>query len=250
MARIPIALQLWSVREDCERDLAGTLKAVAEMGYDGVEFAGYYGRSADELREMLDDLGLEVAGSHLGLPQLQGDELGQTVEFNKALGSKYLIIASVGAEHMGTRAALVNFGHTLNEIGEKVKAHGMQTGYHNHAREFKRVEGETAWDVIASNTDAEVVMQLDLGNAMGGGADAIATLEKWADRAFTVHLKEHSSTKEEPLVGEGDVPWQEVFRICEGTGKTEWYIVEQEVYPRPPLESVEQCLRNLRGMGK
>ncbi len=250
MARIPIALQLWSVREDCGRDLPGTLKAVAEMGYEGVEFAGYYERSAAELRKMLDDLGLKVAGSHLGLAQLQGDELERTIEFSRELGGKYAIIASAGAEHIETRAALVNFGHTLNEIAGKLKGHGMRTGYHNHAQEFKAVDGETPWDIIAANTEADVVMQLDLGNAMRGGADPVETLTRWVDRGFTVHLKEYSKEKAEPLVGEGEVPWQEVFRICEAAGKTEWYIVEQEVYPVPPIQAAEQCLKNLRGMGK
>ena len=83
--RIPIALQLYSIRHDCERDLPGTLKAVAEMGYEGVEFAGYYGRSAAELRAMLDDLGLAVAGTHIRIETLMGDQLADTVAFNRAL---------------------------------------------------------------------------------------------------------------------------------------------------------------------
>ncbi len=250
MVRIPIAVQLYSVRKDCERDLPGTLKAIAEMGYEGVEFAGYYGRTADELRKMLDDLGLKVAGSHLSLPQLQGDELEGTIEFNKRIGSKYPIIASAGREHMETREAVVNFARTLSEIGEKVAPHGMRTGYHNHSAEFKALDGETPWDLIAANSSPDVVMQLDLGNAMHGGADIIPVLKKWADRGFTVHLKEHSSTKDDALVGEGDVAWQEVFAICEAAGNTEWYIVEQESYAHAPLECVARCLDNLREMGR
>ncbi len=250
MARIPIGLQLYSVRKDCEQDVAGTLKAVAEMGYDGVEFAGYYDRSAEELRKMLDDVGLKVAGSHVGLDVLQGEELAKTVEFNQTLGNTRLVIAWYDPEKMATRADIVEFGRALNEVAEKLKPQGMQTGYHNHAHEFKMLDGETGWDILAANTNDEVVMQIDLGNAMSGGGDAIAALEKWADRGYTVHLKEHSSTKEAVVVGEGDVPWQEVFRICESAGKTEWYIVEQESYAYPPLECVELCLKNLRGMGK
>lgn len=250
MTTIPIGLQLWSVRDDCGRDLPGTLKAVADMGYQGVEFAGYHGRSAAELRNILDDLGLKAAGTHLGLAQLLGDELERTIEFNKELGSKYAIIAMGDAEQIGTRAALLNFSRTLNEIADKLKGRGIRTGYHNHWHEFDLVDGETAWDAIASNTQPDVVMQLDLGNAMRGGANPTETLAKWVDRAFSVHLKEHSTTKDEPLVGEGDVPWQEVFRICETAGKTEWYVVEQEAYPVPPLQAAEQCLKHLRAMGK
>ncbi|UCC67536.1 MAG: sugar phosphate isomerase/epimerase [Armatimonadota bacterium] len=250
MPRIPIALQLYSVRKDCERDLPGTLKAVAEMGYDGVEFAGYHGRSADELRKMLDDLGLRAAGSHLALQHLQGDELDRTIEFNKTIGSKFPIIAGVDREYLETRDAAASFGRTLGEIAEKLAPHGMQTGYHNHRAEFKPINGETAWDLIAANSRPDVVMQLDLGNAMAGGADIAAVMKKWAARGFTVHLKERSSAKDDAIVGEGDVPWQEIFSICEAAGNTEWYIVEQESYAYPPLECVARCLTNLREMGK
>jgi sugar phosphate isomerase/epimerase len=250
MARIPIALQLYSVRKDCERDLPATLKAVAEMGYDGVEFAGYYDRSAAELRKMVDDLGLKVAGSHLGLQHLQGDELKRTIEFNKTLGNKYPIIASVAHEYLETKEAAAKFGGILDEIMETLRPHGMQTGYHNHTVEFKPIDGTTAWDEIAANSGADVVMQLDLGNAMAGGAVIAPVMKKWAARGWTVHLKEHSATKDDALVGDGDVPWPEIFEACEAAGNTEWYIVEQESYAFPPLECVERCVKNLRGMGK
>jgi len=92
MKRIPIALQLYSVREDCARDLRKTLEEVASMGYEGVEFAGYYGRTAGELRDMLKDLGLKVAGTHIGIDTLLGDKLKQTIEFNKTLGNRFLIV--------------------------------------------------------------------------------------------------------------------------------------------------------------
>ena len=93
-------------------------------------------------------------------------------------------------------------------------------------------------------------MQLDTGNAMHGGADPIPFLERYPGRAVTVHLKEFSRTNPKVLLGEGEVRWEEVFRLCESVGGTEWYIVEQESYPYPPLESVERCLKNLRAMGK
>jgi len=104
MTSIPIALQLYSIRHDCEKDLPGTLEAVAKMGYDGVEFAGYYGRSAKELRQMLDDLGLRVAGTHIRLPTLQGDALAETVAFNRDLGNRFLIVSSLAEERRSSFA--------------------------------------------------------------------------------------------------------------------------------------------------
>jgi len=105
MARIPIALQLYSVREDCAKDFAATLKAVADMGYDGVEFAGYHGATAEELRTMLDDFGLKVAGTHTGLDTLLGDELEKTVEFHKTIGNRFLIVPGLSEEYTGSIAA-------------------------------------------------------------------------------------------------------------------------------------------------
>src|SRR5437764_13789952 len=103
MGCIPIALQLYSVRKDCEQDLPGTLKAVAKMGYDGVEFAGYYGRSAQELRSMLDDLGLKCCGTHTGLNTILPEELERTAEFNRTLGNRFLIVPGLSAERRASR---------------------------------------------------------------------------------------------------------------------------------------------------
>jgi sugar phosphate isomerase/epimerase len=250
MARIPIALQLYSVREDCKRDLPGTLAAVAKMGYEGVEFAGYYDRTASELRKMLDDLGLKVAGTHTGLNTLEADQLKATIEFNQTLGNRFLIVPWIDAEKLSSRQACAEIGRTLDGIAAQLRPLKMHTGYHNHSHDFAAVDGATPWDLLAQSTGPDVVLQLDIGNAMHGGADALAYLRKYADRGLTIHLKEFSKTKDKVIIGEGDVNWKEVFDICESTGKTEWYIVEQESYPYPPLEAAERCLKNLRAMGK
>ncbi len=250
MARIPIALQLYSVREDCARDLPGTLTAVARMGYEGVEFAGYYGRSATELRKMLDDLGLKVAGTHIGLDTLLGDNLPRTVEFNRTLGNRFLIVPGLPEERRNSRAAWLQTAHLFDEIAEKVADEGMVVGYHNHHIEFVPMEGELPWDTFFGHTRQDVVMQFDTGNALHGGADPVVFLERYPGRALTVHLKEFSRTNENALIGEGEVRWQDIFRLCETTGGTQWYIVEQESYAFPPLECVDRCLRALKAMGK
>lgn len=247
MARIPIALQLFSIRMICERDLPGTLEAVAQMGYDGVEFAGYYGRSAKELRAMLDDLGLAVAGTHIGLDTLLGDRLAETVEFNRTLGNRFLIVPGLPEERRNSRQAWLETAGLFNEIADKLAGEGMFTGYHNHHIEFTPMEGELPWDTFFGNTRPEVVMQVDLGNAMHGGADPIPFLQRYPGRAVTVHLKEYSSTNPKALIGEGEVRWEDAFRLCETTGGTEWYIVEQEHYGGgTPLECCRKSLENLK----
>jgi len=250
MSRIPIALQLYSIRHDCEKDLPGTLKAVAKMGYEGVDFAGYYGYDAPTIRAMLDDLGLKAAGCHTGIPTLLGDELQKTVAFNHILGNKYLIVPGLPESYRDSRDAWRRTAEVFNEIAAKLKPEGMFTGYHNHHIEFTPLDGELPWDTFFGNTVPEVVMQIDLGNALHGGADPVAILKRYSGRARTVHLKAYSATNDKALIGEDDVDWTEVFRVCEADPVTEWYIVEQESYPYTPLESVERCLQALKAMGK
>ncbi len=250
MVHLPIGLQLYSVRDDAQKDLAYVLKEVARMGYAGVEFAGYYGHSASEIRTMLDDLNLKCCGTHTGLNTLLGDELQKTIEFNHTLGNIYLIVPGLPRERTASKAAWLETAHIMNEISDKVAPHGMKTGYHNHHTEFHDMSGELPWDIFFGNTKPEVVMQFDTGNAMHGGAEAGPFLRRYPHRALTVHLKEYSASNEQALIGEGDVKWDEIFNLCETIAGTKWYIVEQESYAYPPLECAEKCLQNLRSMGK
>ena len=250
MARIPIALQLYSVREDCSKDLPGTLAAVAKMGYEGVEFAGYYDRSAAELRKIADDLGLKIVGTHIGLETLLGDAFDATVAFNQTLGNKFLIVPGLAKERTASRAAWTETAAVFNGVADKLKPLGMYTGYHNHHTEFAPLDGELPWDTFFANTKPEVVMQADNGNALHGDADVNAFLQKYPGRALTVHLKEYSKTNDKAIIGEGDIPWKEFFRLCESIGNTQWYIVEQESYAFPPIECVDRCLQALKAMGK
>jgi sugar phosphate isomerase/epimerase len=248
-SNIPVALQLYSIREDCARDLPGCLEAVAKMGYVGVEFAGYYGRSAQELKKLLDDNGLKVAGTHIGIDTMLGDNLEPTIEFNKIIGNRFLIVPGLPEERRNSRAAWTETARVMNGIAERLQPHGMQTGYHNHWIEFQPMDGELPWDTFFGNTRKEVVMQLDTGNAMHGGADPTPYISRYPGRATTVHLKEHDPENGKALIGEGKLPWDLVFSLCEGIGGTEWYIVEQESYAYPPLECVARCRENLRRMG-
>jgi sugar phosphate isomerase/epimerase len=246
--RTPIGLQLYSVREDCQRDLPGTIAAVAKMGYVGVEFASYYDRSADQLRKMLDDNGLVCCGTHTGLDTLLGDKLQPTIEFNKTLGNKYLVVPSLPEKYTASRQAWLDTAKVFNELAEKVKPHGMLVGYHNHSVEFAPMDGQIPWDIFWSNASQDVIMQLDTGNALHGGADPLPYLYRYPERAITVHLKEFSKTNDKALFGQGDINWKAFFALCKAVGGTEWYIVEQESYAYPPLECVKQCLVNLRKM--
>lgn len=250
VAKIPVGVQLYSVRDDCVRDLPGTLAAVAKMGYDGVEFAGYHGRSARQLRGMLDDLGLQCCGTHIGLDTLRGEELSATIDFNLELGNPYLIVPWIAENLRNSRAAWVSTAGLFSQIAQALKPHHLRVGYHNHHVEFSRMDGETGFDLFYGAADPGVIMQLDTGNALHGGADPLDYLQRYPSRAVTVHLKEYSPSNPDVLLGEGVVPWERVFEQCETEGATEWYIVEQESYPVPPIDAIARCREALRKMGK
>ena len=250
MAKPLVALQLYSLREDCPKDFPGVLKKVAKMGYAGVEFAGYHGLPAAELRNILDDLGLKVAGTHLGVDSLLGAEFRKTLDFNIELGNRYLIIPGLPVDYTSSIDAWKRTAEVFNRIAEQLAPHGMFTGYHNHDTEFKLVEGHKPIEVFLANTESRVCFQADNGNAAHGGGDVVPYIEHFWGRARTVHLKEFAKANPKALIGEGDTDWPRLFKACETVGGTEWYIVEQESYPVTPLESVATCLKNLRGMGR
>src|SRR6266478_714324 len=135
--KIPFALQLYSVRNDCAKDLDGTVAAVAKMGYKAVEFAGYYGRDAKSLRKLLDDLGLKCCGTHIALDTLLGDNLPNTLEFNHTLSNPFLIVPSLPGKYTKSREGWQEAADVFSGLADKVKPDGMRVGYHNHNIEFK-----------------------------------------------------------------------------------------------------------------
>jgi sugar phosphate isomerase/epimerase len=248
--KIPIGLQLYSVRKECEKDLPGTIAAVAKMGYKGVEFAGYYGRDAKTLRKMLDDNGLKCCGTHIQIDTLLGDNLQKTIEFNQTIGNKFLIVPGLPQKYTNSKKAWQDTADLFNELAAQVKPFGMRVGYHNHSSEFKEIEGEKPWDIFFGRTIKDVVMQFDVGNAMHGGGDVIVYLKKYPGRAATMHIKPFAKNNPKALFGEDDLNWKEIFKLAESIGGTEWYIVEYESDAFPPLISVEKCLQTLKSWGK
>ncbi|MDO4586788.1 MAG: TIM barrel protein [Planctomycetia bacterium] len=250
--KIPIALQVYSVYNFAEKDLADTLQKIAQMGYQGVEFAGYYGHEAKDIRKMLDDNGLVAVSTHLGLDSLLGDTFQKTVEYNKILGNKNLVVAG-GID----RACCSDTGNQMtaflfNELSLKAEEFGMQIGFHAHGGDFVDVNGQTAWDLFFSRTRPEVIAQMDIGNCLAGGADPYASIEKFPNRGQLIHLKAHGPHGT-VLGGQTDVvDWDRVFKLCETVAGTEWYIVEQESASEglTSLDACNECMKNLRKMGK
>jgi len=243
--KIPVGLQLYSVRNECKADFPGTIAAVGRMGYAGVEFAGYWNYSAKDIRRMLDDAGLVACGTHTSFESLLPDKLDETIEFNRTLGNKFLIVPYMTGK---TRADWLARAERLNAVAAALKPLGMLTGYHAHAHDFKPVEGEPAWDIFFRNTRPEVIMQLDTSNCLDGGADPVEVLRRYPGRGLTIHLKANGGGPE-AVIGEDKVNWSGVFELCETISGTQWYVVEHES-SRQPLVAVQRSLDALRALGK
>ena len=245
--KVPISVQLYSVRNVAANDLAATLEKIAKMGYDGVEFAGYYGKDAKEIRKMLDDNGLKCSGTHTGIDQLRGDNFEKTAELHKTLGTKYMIVPG-GIDHdLHDVTRNKRIAEEFNKIAEKAKPLGLFVGYHAHGGDAKLIEGLPAWERLFDATIPEVVMQMDIGNYKMGGGDPYKMIEKFKGRSKTVHIKE--AGQGHPIIGDGEVDWKRVFELCETAGGVEWYVVEDEVDP-DNLDRIEKCIAALRRMGK
>jgi sugar phosphate isomerase/epimerase len=248
--KIPLALQLYSVRKDCEKDLPGTLNAVGKIGYKAVEFAGYYGRDAKALRKLLDDAGLKCCGTHTQITTLLGDELAKTVEFNKTIGNINLIVPGLPEKYRKTKEDWEKTADLFNEISDKVRLEGMRVGYHNHNVEFGALGGEIPWDTFFNRAKKDVRVQYDIGNAAEAGADARVYLKKFPGRVVSVHVKPYSKANPNALIGDDEMPWKEIFDLCENVSGVEWYIIEYERENEPPLVSVEKLHKIMCGLGK
>ncbi len=241
--KIPIGVQLYSVRDFIKNDVPGTLASIKKLGYDGVEFAGYYDLDAKALRKILDDNGLKACGTHITVQTLLGDQLEKTVEFNRILGNRFLIVPSLRAKTLDDWAKQAE---TFNQIAEKLKPHKMRVGYHNHTQEFQAIDGQRPMDVFFGKTTKDVIMQLDIGHCVHGGGDPVAYLKKYPGRALTVHVKEWSDTKKDATVGEGDVKWPAVLQACETVGGTEWYVIEEETEAYKGVDGIDKCIKGLK----
>ena len=248
---IPIALQLYSVRDDAAKDLFSVLGQVAQMGYDGVEFAGFYGNDPADIRKALDDNGLMAAGTHTPLNALEEERFAQTVQAHHTLNCPYVIVPSIPENLRNTSEACRATGKVLTELAARVRPEGLQLGFHAHAQDMRALpDGTTAWDVLAESTPLDFILQYDTANGMDAGADPVKPIVDWPGRAISVHLKEYAG-RHGAVIGKGDIPWTRVFQACETVGGTKWYVVEQESDAGvTPMEAVDQCLKNLRAMGK
>ena len=248
MATVPVALQLYTVRDESAHDFAGTLRRVAQIGYGAVEFAGYGGLSADEVKALLSETGLRAASTHVGLAALDAD-LDHQIDYCLAIGSQYLMLPWIEPGRRGADA-MRDLAPRLNEFGRRCQERGVVFGYHNHDFEFARSDGRYLLDQLLDATDpALVVLELDVYWAAYAGADPSTYLRQRAGRVPLVHLKDMAPDRSFAEVGDGTLDLPGIFTAAE-EGGARWYIVEHDRPSMPALESARRSLQNLRAMGK
>ena len=250
---IPVGLELFSVRTELKQDLMATVRAVAKMGYDGVEFFSPYfdwtPQYAKDVRKLLDDTGIRCFSTHNGPKSFTAEGLPRAIELNQTIGSKLIIMASAG--RVQGLDGWKTVAGTLSHAAEELKASGLRTGYHNHQLEFTPLDGQLPIEVLAANTPKDVVLQLDVGTCVQMKADPVAWIVKNPGRIRSLHAKDWSpELGYQVLFGEGVVPWQKVIDAASKTGGLEYILIEQEGSRFPELETAEKCLSAYRKIVK
>src|SRR4030043_2026693 len=266
-----VGLQLYSIRDEMEKDPLGSLKQVAAMGYEYVEHASYrnrkfYGYTAAEFRKILDDLGLNMISGHTVMGREHWDEAKQdfsdswkwTVEDAAILGQKYVVSPSMDNSMRKQYDDFMRYMGVFNKCGELCKKNGMKFGYHNHEFEFsEKLNDIKLFDIMMKSMDPElVVVQLDIGNMYNGGAVALEVVNQYPGRFENLHVKDEIKSEsgneeyESCIIGEGIVEAKKVLKLAKKIGGTQVYIIEQESYQgKAPMDCVKTDLEIMKEWG-
>ncbi|OPJ63249.1 sugar phosphate isomerase/epimerase family protein [Clostridium oryzae] len=242
---LPIGLQLFSIKDETAKDFAGTLKKVAEIGYEGVEFAGYGGLKSHELKAVMQDLNLKACGSHVGLNELVND-LAAVIDYNLEIGNPYIICPW---SELNNIKECEELALKLNTIGEKCKKEGLILGYHNHNHEFKQINSKYLLDILYEETKSEYVKaEIDTYWVEYSGVNAIEYMKKYTGRVELVHMKDMeivNGEKRSTEIGNGIIDIKAIAAEAENIG-VKWLIVEQEYFRGSTIESVKLGYENLK----
>jgi sugar phosphate isomerase/epimerase len=253
---IPVGLELYTVRDLCKKDFEGTLKQVAAIGYKNVEVTDFYGKTAADVRKMLDDNSLRAPAGHWDLAKLRKN-LAKSIEEAKTLGCEYLIMPFLEESERKTLDQYKRHVEFFNKVGAECKKAELQFGYHNHNFEFKKYGDTTAFDYLLTSLDPELVkIEMDCFWVVHAGHDPVAYFEKYPGHFPLLHIKDlkagHEPTTEKDdkpglfaEVGHGTIDWKRIFTAAP-KGGLKYYFVEQDYCERPPLESIKMSFDYLK----
>ena len=244
MKNMQVALELYTVRDETARDFAGTLRRVAQIGYRGVEFAGYGNLTAQEMSALLAETGLLPVSTHLGLDALQDSQLEASMRYCLDIGCSFIVLPWL-ANEWRTREGMQALAPRLNAIGQRCQEHGITFAYHNHDFEFTRVDGIYLLDYLLQATDASLVkIELDVYWVAYAGLDPVSYLHTLGNRVVLLHLKDMAADRSMTEVGKGMLDMQQICAFAQNRGL--WGIVEHDHPQIPSLESAKISLEYFR----
>src|ERR1700730_6037971 len=248
---IPLGLELYSVRNALKDNLMGTVRAVAQMGYQCVEFyAPYFDwteAQTTQMKKLLDDLGIRCFSTHNSSSYFSPENIQRARDMNLILGSKYMVMAS--SQPKPGLDGWKEVADALNSAADQLEAAGLKTGYHNHKPEFIPVEGKRPIEILAKNTKPSIMLQLDVGTCLEAGSDPVAWIRANPGRIRSLHLKDWSPDPAKGyavLFGEGTADWKNIFAAAESGGVEYYLIIEQEGSRFSELDTARKCLETLR----
>jgi len=251
LSSIPVGLELYSVRDALKQDPYGTVRAVAQMGYQAVEFyAPYFDwneSQTKQMRKLLDDLGMRCYSTHNDQDYLSPKNIQRTRDMNLILGTKHVVLAYSEPKSAADRWR--KLADELNTAAEQLEPAGLKAGYHNHQAEFKMSGGQRPMEILAKYTKPSVMLQLDVGTCLEAGADPVVWIRANPGRIKSIHCKEWSPAPEKGykvLLGEGVADWKGIFEAAESVGGIEYYLIEQEGSRFSELETARLCLQAFR----
>ncbi len=258
---LPIGLQLYSVRDLLPKDYEGTLRQLNAIGYREVEAAGFFSRSASDVKHAMDQAALRCVSAHYPFAQL-APHVDEVIQFGKDLGLEYIICSSPGQSD-GSRAKSGGAGAKMaaltlddwrwnaeqfNHIGERVNTAGIRFGYHNHTEEFREKQGVVVYDELLRLTDpAKVIMEMDCGWVVVGGKDPADYLTRYPTRISMLHIKDfkldaaHTSESDAPPsaeLGRGSIDYHRIFQAAK-KANIKHAFVEQEQYDIPVMDALK-----------
>jgi len=243
-----IASQLYTLRQQASENFVTMLTEVTDAGYDAIEFAGYGGLPASELRKVIDDLGLRAISSHVGFKRFE-EEPERVIEELRVLGCDYAVVPGIPAE-LRSLDDVPSLSESFNRWGGACKEAGLRFGYHNHGWELEPRDGSTMLDLLAARTDPTLVdLQIDIFWVLAAGADPVSLIRRNAGRVPTLHAKEMAAgmDQKDTTVGDGVTDWAAVMTAAKEAGNV-WFIVEQEDEPANAYQDIRRSLANLRRM--
>jgi sugar phosphate isomerase/epimerase len=245
----PASLQLWSIRDEMNKDFAAAMKAVAEIGYPYVETAGYGNTDAEGAKIAIDAAGLKVSGMHVGINRLR-DEFAEVVAEAKRFGVSHVTCPAWPKEDYATAAGCIKVGEELDQVGARLRGEGLKFSFHNHGAEFAVVEGRYVFDwMLDASEPRNLGCQLDIYWAFRPGGDPVQFIREHGRRVTQLHFKDGDKNRQTEL-GRGEVDYKGIIEVSEAIGACDFYIVEQEEYNFEPMESVRLCFEQLKAWGR